>query len=63
MTTTKFDKAVGRYVHLTIDDVEYRVYYEESGSGIPLLLQHTAGCDGRQIVISSRTRRSPRTSV
>lgn len=48
MTTTKFDKAVGRYVHLTIDDVEYRVYYEESGSGIPLLLQHTAGCDGRQ---------------
>ena len=48
MTTTKFDKAVGRYVHLTIDDIEYRVYYEESGSGIPLLLQHTAGCDGRQ---------------
>jgi pimeloyl-ACP methyl ester carboxylesterase len=44
----RFDKAVGRYVYLTIDNVEYRVYFEESGAGIPLLLQHTAGADGRQ---------------
>ena len=44
----RFDKAVGRYVYLTIDDVEYRVYFEESGSGIPVLCQHTAGADGRQ---------------
>jgi len=43
-----FDAATGRYIHLTIDDVEYRVYFEESGSGIPLLLQHTAGADARQ---------------
>lgn len=44
----RFDNAIGRYVHLTIDDVEYRVYFEEHGSGIPLLLQHTAGADSRQ---------------
>jgi pimeloyl-ACP methyl ester carboxylesterase len=44
----RFDAAVGRYVHLGIDGVDYRVYFEEAGAGIPLLLQHTAGADGRQ---------------
>ena len=44
----RFDGATGRYVYLTIDGVEYRVYFEEHGQGIPLLLQHTAGADGRQ---------------
>lgn len=44
----RFDAAVGRYVHLDIDGVDYRVYFEEAGTGIPLLLQHTAGADGRQ---------------
>ena len=44
----RFDNATGRYVYLTIDGVEYRVYFEEHGQGIPLLLQHTAGADGRQ---------------
>ncbi len=44
----RFDASTGRYVYLTIDGVEYRVYFEEHGSGIPLLLQHTAGADGRQ---------------
>ncbi|MCQ4129025.1 alpha/beta hydrolase [Rhodococcus erythropolis] len=39
---------VGRYVYLDVEDVEYRVYYEESGAGIPVILQHTAGCDSRQ---------------
>jgi pimeloyl-ACP methyl ester carboxylesterase len=43
-----FDHAVGRYVHLDLGGVSHRVYFEESGSGIPLLLQHTAGADGRQ---------------
>lgn len=38
----------GRYVHLTVDEVEYRVYYEEAGQGIPLIVGHTAGSDGRQ---------------
>lgn len=44
----RFDSSVGRYVYLTIDGLEYRVYFERSGEGIPLLLQHTAGADGRQ---------------
>jgi hypothetical protein len=46
----RFDAAVGRYVYLDIDGVEYRVYFEETGpaDGIPVLLQHTAGADGRQ---------------
>lgn len=44
----RFDSATGRYVYLTLDDVEYRVYFEEAGTGIPLLLQHTAGADARQ---------------
>jgi pimeloyl-ACP methyl ester carboxylesterase len=44
----RFDAATGRYIYLAIDGVEYRVYFEEAGAGIPLLLQHTAGADGRQ---------------
>jgi pimeloyl-ACP methyl ester carboxylesterase len=44
----KRDPISGGYVYLAVDDVEYRVYVEEAGVGIPLLLQHTAGSDGRQ---------------
>ena len=44
----RFDSALGRYVYVDIEDVEYRVYFEENGEGTPLLLQHTAGADGRQ---------------
>src|SRR5438270_12598555 len=47
-TLPRFDAVTGRYVYLTIDGLEYRVYFEEAGEGIPLLLQHTAGADGRQ---------------
>lgn len=43
-----FDTAVGRYVYVTIRSIQYRVYYEEAGQGTPLILQHTAGSDGRQ---------------
>ena len=32
----RFDESTGRYIYLTIDDLEYRVYFEESGAGIPL---------------------------
>lgn len=39
---------VGRYVYMEVDGIEYRVYYEECGQGIPLLCQHTAGSDNRQ---------------
>ena len=48
MTQQRFDAAVGRYVHLELDGVDYRVYFEETGAGVPVLLQHTAGADGRQ---------------
>lgn len=43
-----FDSPVGRYIHLAIAGQDYRVYFEEAGAGIPLLLQHTAGCHGAQ---------------
>ena len=44
----KLEAVIGRYCYLTVDGVEYRVYFEENGRGIPLLCQHTAGSDGRQ---------------
>lgn len=44
----RFDVATGRYIYIAIDGIEYRVYFEEAGRGIPMLLQHTAGADGRQ---------------
>lgn len=44
-----FDTAVGRYMYVRIDGVQYRIYFEEAGTGeIPMVLQHTAGADGRQ---------------
>ncbi len=46
----EFDSAVGRYIYLRLDGIQYRIYYEESGEGdIPLILQHTAGADSRQM--------------
>jgi pimeloyl-ACP methyl ester carboxylesterase len=35
-------------MHITVGGREYRIYYEEAGSGFPLLLGHTAGSDGRE---------------
>lgn len=46
--TPRFDAPVGRYVHLQLGGHDHRVYYETAGQGIPLLLQHTAGCHGSQ---------------
>ncbi len=46
--TPRFDAPVGRYIHLELDGHDHRIYYEEAGAGIPLLLQHTAGCHGSQ---------------
>ena len=43
-----FDSPVGRYIHLEIESQDYRVYFEEAGTGIPMLLQHTAGAHGVQ---------------
>ncbi|MEQ9434265.1 alpha/beta hydrolase [Hyphomonas sp.] len=39
---------VGRYVNLDLCGDSYRVYFEEAGTGIPILLQHTAGSHGIQ---------------
>lgn len=39
---------VGRYVHVTLAGRRHRVYFEEAGTGIPLVCWHTAGADGRQ---------------
>ncbi|MBI2802072.1 MAG: alpha/beta hydrolase [Gammaproteobacteria bacterium] len=44
----KHDNAVGKYVYLTVNGIEYRVYYECAGEGIPLVCQHTAGAHGFQ---------------
>jgi pimeloyl-ACP methyl ester carboxylesterase len=43
------DDPVGRYRWINVGGTDFRVYYETAGTGsVPLLLQHTAGADGRQ---------------
>ena len=44
----EFDDVVGRYAYVRIRGTQYRVYFEEAGEGIPIVLQHTAGSDSRQ---------------
>ena len=44
----RHDAPVGRYLRLALGGDEHRIYYEEAGSGIPLLLQHTAGAHSVQ---------------
>ncbi|MCY4193926.1 MAG: alpha/beta fold hydrolase [bacterium] len=44
----RHDSPVGRYVHVELDGSDHRVYYEEAGAGIPVLLQHTAGANSLQ---------------
>src|SRR3989304_19264 len=44
----RFDRIRGNYVYIVVQDVEYRVYFEENGRGTPLLCQHSAGTDGQQ---------------
>ncbi len=39
---------VGRYVNVTINGVQQRIYFEEAGQGRPVLCLHTAGADTRQ---------------
>lgn len=50
---TRTDSPVGGYVHVELDlpgapGVDHRIYYETAGTGIPLLLQHTAGAHSVQ---------------
>jgi len=44
----KLETISGKYVYIEVHGIEYRVYFEENGKGIPLICQHTAGSDGRQ---------------
>lgn len=39
---------VGRYTTLRVEERDYRVYFEESGTGIPLVCLHTAGAHSSQ---------------
>jgi pimeloyl-ACP methyl ester carboxylesterase len=42
----KADQIVCKYIHLNIQGIEYRVFYEEAGTGIPIIAQHSGGGDG-----------------
>jgi len=42
------DAPIGRYVHIQLEGHDHRIYFEEAGKGIPLLMQHTAGAHGSQ---------------
>ena len=46
--SAKIEAVIGRYVSLSIEGRDHRVYFEEAGEGIPLICLHTAGADGRQ---------------
>ncbi len=46
--TVEFEPIVGRYVSFDVLGKRCRVYFEEAGSGIPLVCLHTAGADNRQ---------------
>ncbi|HTZ79339.1 MAG TPA: alpha/beta hydrolase [Stellaceae bacterium] len=46
--TAPLDPMIGRYLHVTLGGRAHRLYFEEAGSGIPLVCLHTAGADGRQ---------------
>ena len=40
------EQPVGRYLHICVGGVDYRICYEQTGTGIPVLMQHTAGTNG-----------------
>jgi hypothetical protein len=42
------EPVVGRYLRMDFNGRPHRIYFEETGQGIPLLCLHTAGADGRQ---------------
>jgi pimeloyl-ACP methyl ester carboxylesterase len=46
--TPTLEPIVGRYLRLDVKGRPHRLYFEDSGQGIPLLCLHTAGADGRQ---------------
>lgn len=48
--TGTVEPITGRYVHVDVDGTDHRIYFEENGpeDGIPLLCQHTAGCNNQE---------------
>ncbi|MEM1363531.1 MAG: alpha/beta hydrolase [Pseudomonadota bacterium] len=44
----QLEAIVGRYIPIDVNGVAQRIYFEEAGSGPPVLLFHTAGADNRQ---------------
>lgn len=46
--TLQMEPIIGRYARIDIKGQPHRLYWEEAGSGIPLICLHTAGSDGRQ---------------
>ena len=45
---TEFEPIIGHYLPVRFEDVDYRIFIEEAGRGVPLLCLHTAGADSRQ---------------
>jgi len=43
-----FEAISGRYLNINVHGLDYRIYLEEAGQGLPLLCLHTAGADSRQ---------------
>jgi len=46
--TAQLEPIIGRYLTLDLGGRPNRLYFEEAGTGIPLVCLHTAGADGRQ---------------
>lgn len=46
--SARIEPILGRYLHVEIEGRPYRIYFEEAGSGIPLLCLHTAGAHSSQ---------------
>ena len=44
----KYAAITGKYIYVTVEGIEYRVYFEEAGEGNPIFCQPTAGAGGRQ---------------
>ena len=44
----RISPVTGHYVTLEVDGCEYKVFYNQNGSGQPLICQHTAGCHNHQ---------------
>jgi len=53
----KADQIVCKYIHLNIQGIEYLFFYEEAGTGIPIIAQHSGGGDGLECISCSITRK------